>query len=75
MEICIIDREALDKSLRLLQLRCVATTGSIWLIQERHMEALANQMFKRWTWKVITPHGLFPLGIVDIDTGDCLILR
>lgn len=75
MEICVIDREALDKSLTLFQLRSLATTGYSWTCYKHDMEALASNMFKHWTWKVIFPHGLYPLGIVDLDTGDCLILR
>jgi hypothetical protein len=75
VEICILDKQAIELSLGLLQLQVVGCAGNNWLSQKAAMERIASKRFAHWEWRCNSKRALFPQYIADLDTGDCLVLR
>lgn len=73
LEICLVDYECVLNSRTILDFPCVLRTNT--RDANKNMEKIAEKKFKRWEWREVAPGGIFPNGIVDLDTGNVLILR
>jgi hypothetical protein len=73
LEICIVDYDAVLTSRTILDFRRIRFTNH--RDANKHMEDIAKKEFERWEWRKLNPDGIYPNGIVDLDTGNCLIFR
>lgn len=73
IEICLLDRQAVELSLSLLQLQVVGLSTST--NRKATMERIASRRFIHWVWRANAKRELYPEYIADLDTGDCLVCR